>query len=167
MLQASDEILDECIACGGSVTGEHGIGVEKISFMSKMFTDERLEPRCGICATPSIPANASARAKCCRPPAAAAWNKSIPAGERHCKYCEKRDCCADSLPISETIEPSEQAGVAACVRDAFESETAVYPISSANQSGLWSSGETTRSRIRIAAAESDSRLSRPRHDGYS
>jgi glycolate oxidase len=37
VLQASGEILDECLACGGSVTGEHGIGVEKISFMSKMF----------------------------------------------------------------------------------------------------------------------------------
>ncbi len=39
VLQASNEILDECLACGGSVTGEHGIGVEKIHFMSKMFDD--------------------------------------------------------------------------------------------------------------------------------
>ena len=42
MLAASDEILDECIACGGSVTGEHGIGVEKISFMRKLFNDDDL-----------------------------------------------------------------------------------------------------------------------------
>ena len=42
VLAASDEILDECIACGGSVTGEHGIGVEKISFMNKLFTDDDL-----------------------------------------------------------------------------------------------------------------------------
>jgi glycolate oxidase len=40
VLAASTEILDECIACGGSVTGEHGIGVEKISFMRKLFTDD-------------------------------------------------------------------------------------------------------------------------------
>jgi len=40
VLKASEEILDECIACGGSVTGEHGIGVEKISFMRKLFTDD-------------------------------------------------------------------------------------------------------------------------------
>jgi glycolate oxidase len=39
VLKASNEILDECLACGGSVTGEHGIGVEKIHFMHKMFTD--------------------------------------------------------------------------------------------------------------------------------
>src|SRR5688572_8341432 len=38
VLQASEEILDECLACGGSVTGEHGIGVEKIGFMQKLFT---------------------------------------------------------------------------------------------------------------------------------
>jgi glycolate oxidase len=37
VLAASEEILDACLACGGSVTGEHGIGVEKISFMNKMF----------------------------------------------------------------------------------------------------------------------------------
>jgi glycolate oxidase len=42
VLAASGEILDECIACGGSVTGEHGIGVEKINFMRKLFTDDDL-----------------------------------------------------------------------------------------------------------------------------
>jgi glycolate oxidase len=42
VLKASGEILDECLACGGSVTGEHGIGVEKIEFMKKMFTDDDL-----------------------------------------------------------------------------------------------------------------------------
>jgi len=42
VLAASGEILDECIACGGSVTGEHGIGVEKISFMRKLFNENDL-----------------------------------------------------------------------------------------------------------------------------
>ncbi len=41
-LEASGEILDACLAAGGSVTGEHGIGVEKIGFMRKMFTDDDL-----------------------------------------------------------------------------------------------------------------------------
>ncbi|MEX0937183.1 MAG: FAD-linked oxidase C-terminal domain-containing protein [Pirellulales bacterium] len=40
VLAASDEILQECIDCGGSVTGEHGIGVEKINFMNRLFTDD-------------------------------------------------------------------------------------------------------------------------------
>src|SRR3989449_6446082 len=43
VLKASGEILDECLACGGSVTGEHGIGVEKIAFMHKMFTKDDLD----------------------------------------------------------------------------------------------------------------------------
>lgn len=42
VLAASGEILDACLDCGGSVTGEHGIGVEKIQFMAKMFTPDDL-----------------------------------------------------------------------------------------------------------------------------
>ena len=43
VLEASEEILDACLAVGGSVTGEHGIGVEKISFMTKMFAPGDLD----------------------------------------------------------------------------------------------------------------------------
>jgi glycolate oxidase len=42
VLAASSEILEECLKCGGSVTGEHGIGVEKINFMPKLFSPEDL-----------------------------------------------------------------------------------------------------------------------------
>jgi glycolate oxidase len=42
VLAASGEILNECLACGGSVTGEHGIGLEKISFMNRMFNEDDL-----------------------------------------------------------------------------------------------------------------------------
>jgi glycolate oxidase len=42
VLAASNEILDACIRLGGSVTGEHGIGVEKINFMPKLFTPDDL-----------------------------------------------------------------------------------------------------------------------------
>ena len=37
-IQAGNEILERCIQMGGSATGEHGIGVEKIDFMSRQFT---------------------------------------------------------------------------------------------------------------------------------
>jgi glycolate oxidase len=43
VLAASHEILEECIHCGGSVTGEHGIGVEKLDLMPKLFTPADLE----------------------------------------------------------------------------------------------------------------------------
>jgi glycolate oxidase len=40
---AGNEILEKCIELGGSVTGEHGIGVEKIDFMEKQFSKETLQ----------------------------------------------------------------------------------------------------------------------------
>jgi glycolate oxidase len=81
VLSASQEILEECVRVGGSVTGEHGIGVEKINFMPRLFTPEDLgvmlrlrsafnpEGRCsprkvlptaGACIEPSRPARRAA-----------------------------------------------------------------------------------------------------------
>ncbi len=42
-LAAGHDILEKCIGLGGSVTGEHGIGVEKIDFMEKQFTKDDLD----------------------------------------------------------------------------------------------------------------------------
>ena len=42
VLAAGREILTACVALGGSVTGEHGIGVEKIDFMPLLFTADDL-----------------------------------------------------------------------------------------------------------------------------
>ncbi len=43
VMEASGEILEACLDAGGSVTGEHGIGVEKIRYMNKMFRESDLE----------------------------------------------------------------------------------------------------------------------------
>ena len=42
-LQAGHDILGKCIELGGSVTGEHGIGAEKIDFMAKQFSGDDLD----------------------------------------------------------------------------------------------------------------------------
>ncbi len=42
-LAAGKELLEECIRCGGSVTAEHGIGVEKIDFMERIFSKGDLQ----------------------------------------------------------------------------------------------------------------------------
>ncbi|MEA1950398.1 MAG: FAD-linked oxidase C-terminal domain-containing protein [Planctomycetota bacterium] len=42
-LAAGHELLSECIASGGSVTAEHGIGVEKLDFMARLFAPADLE----------------------------------------------------------------------------------------------------------------------------
>ena len=43
VLAAGGELLEECIACGGSVTAEHGIGIEKLAFMGRQFAPADLE----------------------------------------------------------------------------------------------------------------------------
>jgi glycolate oxidase len=43
VMQASDEILDHCIAVGGSITGEHGVGMEKMEMMGHQFAPDTLE----------------------------------------------------------------------------------------------------------------------------
>ena len=42
VLDAGREILEACVALGGSVTGEHGIGVEKMAQMPLLFSPEDL-----------------------------------------------------------------------------------------------------------------------------
>lgn len=42
-IAVGNDILEKCIELGGSATGEHGIGVEKIDFMAKQFTKDDLD----------------------------------------------------------------------------------------------------------------------------
>ena len=42
VLLASTDILQACVRLGGSVTGEHGIGIEKLDFMARLFAPEDL-----------------------------------------------------------------------------------------------------------------------------
>ncbi len=40
---AGEEILEYCISVGGSITGEHGVGMEKNELMAKLFSANSLE----------------------------------------------------------------------------------------------------------------------------
>lgn len=40
---AGDDILEYCISVGGSITGEHGVGMEKMHLMDKLFSPDTLE----------------------------------------------------------------------------------------------------------------------------
>ena len=42
VLGVGEEIMRACVDAGGSITGEHGVGLEKKSFMRLMFTEEDL-----------------------------------------------------------------------------------------------------------------------------
>jgi len=41
--QAGDAILEYCISVGGSITGEHGVGMEKMELMNRQFSPDTLE----------------------------------------------------------------------------------------------------------------------------
>jgi len=41
--KAGFDILEYCVDAGGSITGEHGIGMEKIHLMDRQFSQESLE----------------------------------------------------------------------------------------------------------------------------
>jgi glycolate oxidase len=42
-IHAGEDILAKCIELGGSVSGEHGIGIEKVDFMARQFSPADLE----------------------------------------------------------------------------------------------------------------------------
>lgn len=42
VVKAGEEIIDVCLRLGGSITGEHGVGVEKLDSMSRMFSPDDL-----------------------------------------------------------------------------------------------------------------------------
>lgn len=42
--KAGEEILEACVAVGGVISGEHGIGVEKRDYMHLVFSESDLEP---------------------------------------------------------------------------------------------------------------------------
>ena len=41
--RCGEEILAFCVEAGGSITGEHGVGMEKIGLMTKLFSEDTLE----------------------------------------------------------------------------------------------------------------------------
>ncbi len=41
--RAGEEILDFCISVGGSISGEHGVGMEKMELMAHQFPEETLQ----------------------------------------------------------------------------------------------------------------------------
>ena len=45
---ASKEMMQACVAFGGSITGEHGVGLDKRAYMELIFDDAVLERMCAV-----------------------------------------------------------------------------------------------------------------------
>jgi glycolate oxidase subunit GlcD len=56
---AMGEMMRACVDAGGSVTGEHGIGLDKIAYMDLIFSDASLQAMCDLrdCFDPARRAN--------------------------------------------------------------------------------------------------------------
>jgi len=46
--QAMREIMAACVAAGGTITGEHGIGLDKLDYMNLIFSNESLAAMCRL-----------------------------------------------------------------------------------------------------------------------
>jgi glycolate oxidase subunit GlcD len=46
--KAMTEIMQTCIAAGGTITGEHGVGLDKLQYMDSLFTPETLGAMCAL-----------------------------------------------------------------------------------------------------------------------
>jgi glycolate oxidase subunit GlcD len=46
--EAMREIMAACVDAGGTITGEHGIGLDKLDYMSLIFSDESLAAMCRL-----------------------------------------------------------------------------------------------------------------------
>ena len=46
--EAMREIMEACVRIGGSITGEHGVGLDKLAYMEQLFTPETLRAMCDL-----------------------------------------------------------------------------------------------------------------------
>ncbi len=45
---AMRQIMEACIAAGGTITGEHGVGVDKLPYMDRIFSPQSLRAMCDL-----------------------------------------------------------------------------------------------------------------------
>ena len=45
---AMQEIMTRCIEAGGTITGEHGVGLDKLPYMEQLFTPDTLDAMCSL-----------------------------------------------------------------------------------------------------------------------
>jgi glycolate dehydrogenase FAD-linked subunit len=45
---AMSDIMDVCVAAGGTITGEHGVGLDKVDYMERIFSPDSLAAMCAL-----------------------------------------------------------------------------------------------------------------------
>jgi len=129
-LAAGRELLGACIECGGSVTAEHGIGVEKIALMDRLFTTDDLAAMARVRQSfdptgrfnpgkvlPSVVVRSANRRS-------GRGSLRKPAFVRG----ENNDYTTCAPPLTDTVAPADTAEVTQTVRSAYAEQTAIYAI---------------------------------------
>ena len=76
------EIMTACVAAGGTITGEHGVGLDKLPYMDLDLLAPIRSRRCARCATCSIRSAARIRARSCPCTACREWHAAPSARAR-------------------------------------------------------------------------------------
>ena len=46
--EAGRELMEVCVKAGGTITGEHGVGLDKLDYMPQLFDAESLDAMCRL-----------------------------------------------------------------------------------------------------------------------
>jgi glycolate oxidase subunit GlcD len=165
---ASREVLEECIACGGSITAEHGVGIEKIALMERLFApaDLRAMHRVRQAFDPAGRLNPGKKL----PKAVAADDDRsvvLDGRKRETPACGSCGCgdggtVPSAFPTGQTIAPSDQAAVVAVIAEAYKAGTPVY--ASGGGTSLDYGLHATRAGIRLSMAQMNRVLDHPADD---
>ena len=134
---AGREVLEECIALGGSITAEHGVGLEKIALMDRLFAPADLDAmrRVREAFDPSGVLNPGKVLPPAPPqlPSDSRDGAEPPPGETEASPGPPRavQSSADSaaaLPIERFDQPRSEREVAGLIAEAAAVRAPVYPI---------------------------------------
>ena len=121
--RAGEEILEACIEAGGTITGEHGVGLEKVWAMPKFFGPAEIELMRRI-------KNAFDPAGLCNP--GKILPEPVPAADRRDAIAESEDAApfaaADSFRGVPKYSPSSATELVALVRQMREEKKTFAPI---------------------------------------
>ena len=149
VLEAGREILELCVAVGGTISGEHGIGTEKSSYMGLLFTDADLSlmqavrdvwnPR-GLCNPGKLFPTSSGCGEAASLPSVAAGARDVDlkdllgeVGARPPSSDDARDPLIDGLSPSLVLEPDDDETCARALALCHQEDMAVVPVGGATR----------------------------------
>jgi glycolate oxidase subunit GlcD len=118
--QAADEIMEACVGLGGTITGEHGVGMEKSPAMRLVFSDADLDWQRDLC-------------KAIDPRDLLNPGKVIPP---KIKEVEVPEPACPAIPPDGELIPTDEAEACDLVRRAYLDDVALLPLGTGLRAGF-------------------------------